>query len=433
MVGMMGSWTSKMGFPVVKVESAEGSSVVCEQCWFLADGSKQDGDDEKLWDIPIFAGSDKSVDSEPQVLRKRKETLTFSSANAAKYFKLNYGQHCAIRVLYPEAVIRNLASHIQSIPAVDRIGLLSDSYALCKAGLQDPDQLVELLSGFSGESNDKVWSQLATTLGAMDKLLKLGMPQTVQDAFAKMAAKLTKPAFASIGWDTVASDTDNSKKLRSTMATLAGKFCWDDPDVMNEVKQRVTAFVAAPSDSKVLSADVRAAVLTCAMKAETSHALFDQLVEIHNKTDDGAVRQHIYGALGSASSPALRKKALAWALTDDVRNQDVIYLPMYVGSSCSDGADELFEWLKTEYDQVYRRIGETSMMLFMNVVKISGMGFASNEKADEVQKFWESKAVVSKIRKALEQTIEGIKSNAEFLNRLKSSKLVQDDFWKGFA
>merc|ERR1719311_1193452 len=145
--------------------------------------------------------------------------------------------------------------------------------------------------------------------------MKQGMPQSAQDAFQKMAAKVTKPAFMAVGWSTVAGDDDNRKKLRSTMAGLIAKFCYDDPDVKSEVKQRCAAFLAAPGDSSVLSADVRASVLTCAMKVEGAAELFDQLVEIHNKTDDGAVRQHVYAALGSAASPALRKKALDWGLT----------------------------------------------------------------------------------------------------------------------
>ena len=91
--------------------------------------------------------------------------------------------------------------------------------------------------------------------------------------------------------------------------------------------------------SSALSADVRTSVLTCAMKADPSAALFDKFVAAHNKTDDGTVRQSLYAAVGNAPDKALRRRALDWALSDDVRSQDLIYLPMSVARLGKDGAE----------------------------------------------------------------------------------------------
>merc|ERR1719284_718435 len=62
---MMGSWTSQMGFPYLKVLSdpvADGSGEVeVEQAWFLSDGSKVEGDETKKWMVPVIISSDKGI------------------------------------------------------------------------------------------------------------------------------------------------------------------------------------------------------------------------------------------------------------------------------------------------------------------------------------------------------------------------------------
>ena len=54
-------------------------------------------------------------------------------------------------------------------------------------------------------------------------------------------------------------------------------------------------------------------------------------------------------------------------------------------SPCMFTAAELtFNWVKTDYDRIHKRLGLTSMMLFGSIVRISGMGFVSTAKAAEV-------------------------------------------------
>jgi len=435
---MMGSWTEKMGFPVVKLLSdpftGNPKEVKCEQSWFLADGSTADGDAEKTWYIPVIIGDGKT--SITQTMEQKVSTLDFSTLDLAGWAKLNYGQHVPIRVLYPPSMVGRLAANMQSLSAQDRIGLLSDAYALCKAGMQEPEQLIQLISGYKGEKNDKVWAMLTTCLSGLDGILRQVLEGPAIEAWARFSEELAVPAFLEVGWETRAEDDDNTKTLRTILASLMAKFCSPGAEHMKVAKQKCEAFLQATSegqDSSALSADVRTSVLVCAMKADPSTALFDKFVATHNKTDDGTVRQSIYAAVGNAPDKALRRRALDWALSDDVRSQDLIYLPMSVARSGKDGAEECFQWIQSEYDGIYAALGATSMMLFMHIVKISGVGFVTEEKAAEVQKFWEAKPVASKVGKALQQTVEQIKTQSQFAKRIKASKLSDPAFWKDVA
>merc|ERR1711865_1064980 len=157
--------------------------------------------------------------------------------------------------------------------------------------------------------------------------------------------------------------------------------------------------------------------------------LFDRLEKAHDEASDGAIKIHIYRALGEAPTPELRKRALEMCLTDKVRSQDMIYLPMSVAVSGKAGGEYVFEWVKSEYDRIFARLGATSMILFQHIARISGSGFVTNEHADEVFEFWKSKPIYSQLEKAVAQTVEGIKSNSKFVERLKASDVSKPEAW----
>mmetsp|Transcript_39333 Transcript_39333/g.117666 ORF Transcript_39333/g.117666 Transcript_39333/m.117666 type:complete len:889 (+) Transcript_39333:69-2735(+) len=433
---MMNSWTEQMGFPVLKVLKdpleAGDAEVEIEQCWFLADGSSEPGDEAKVWMTPVFIGSDKGqapVEFMEPPAKKQKLSCA-GCLQGATWLKLNFGQHVPLRVLYPPSMLDRLAKNVCSVPAEDRIGLLADSYALVKAGAMDTMQLVNLLQGFRSESNDKVWTELNAVLGGLDRVVRQGLGAETSSAFIDFAARLVAPAFAQVGWDSADSDNDNKKMLRTTLVGSLSRYCFKDPAVVKEAMQRFQAFLASPNDSSVLSADIRSAVLSIAVQSEGSETLFDQIMSAHEAVSDGAVRIHIYGALGNATSPALKKRALQWAVSESVRSQDLIYIPMSMATSGREGAEAVFQWVQQDYDKIEARLGKTSAMLFSSIVRISGTGFVTAEKAAEVEAFWKGKKVYSTVHKAVSQTVEGIMSNAKFVERLRTSEASGTAAWQ---
>jgi len=433
---MMNSWTEQMGFPVLKVlqDPLEGEgqgTVEVEQSWFLADGSSESGDADKSWFTPVFMGSD--TGTSPVVFMEppqKKQRLDCSScAKSASWMKLNMGQHVPMRVLYPPTMLSRLATNMLALPVEDRIGVLSDAYALTKSGALDPMQLVRLLDGFRGETNDKVWSELNAALGGLDKIIRQGLSAETSKAFCAFASALVMPAFSQVGWEVAEGDDDNKKKLRSTLASCLSKYCCKEPSVTAAAMQRFKAFVASPADSAVLSADVRSAVLSIAMQSEGSDALFEQLSAAHDAVNDGAVRIHIYSAMGEAPTESLKKKSLDWALSGAVRSQDLIYTPMSMATSGKEGADLIFAWMQQEYNQIYERLGKTSMILFQHMVRVSGAGFVTTEKAGELEAFWKGTASHKMVAKTLCQTVEAIHSNAKFVKRLQDSEVAKAEAW----
>lgn len=61
--------------------------------------------------------------------------------------------------------------------------------------------MVALLRGFGAEDNDKVWVQLSAVLLALDRLIRVGLPEAVADAFRRFAADFVRPHAQRVGWN----------------------------------------------------------------------------------------------------------------------------------------------------------------------------------------------------------------------------------------
>eukprot|EP00439_Symbiodinium_sp_Y106_P074700 s2007_g14.t1 len=423
--------------------------VEIRQKWFLADGSSEPSDDDKTWFCPVIVGTDKGTSPAGFLEEKSGKIACASCLPGASMIKVNFGQHVPVRVLYPESVFKRLVQNLSSVPPEDKIGLLSDTFSMSKAGVLDASFLVDLLAGFKSELNDNVWSEISAVLGGLEKVVCQGLADDTAQAFKEFCSKLVVPAFTH---ETASADSDNRKKLRSTVLAAVSKYCSQDflnvqkadhalhliamgapvqdPTISAEAVRRCKEFAASPNDPTVLSADIRSSVFDVALQSDHAALAFDELVRAHEVVTDGAVKIHIYGALGKAGGAALQQKALDFCLSGAVRSQDLIYIPMAMATSGKTGADTVFSWMQSEYNRIYDMIGATSMMLFQNMVRVSGAGFVTESKAEEVAAFWKSRDVYKNIEKALAQTVEGIKSNSKFVDRLRGSKAALASTWK---
>ena len=122
------------------------------------------------------------------------------------------------------------------LPPEDRIGLLSDTYALCKAGHMPPPQLIDLLSAFATEDNDKVWTALSVALQGLARVVGAGLDDAVVHGLSAFAAKIVGPQAARIGWDHKVGDSENTKKLRQTIVGLVATFCAAEPAAAEEAR-----------------------------------------------------------------------------------------------------------------------------------------------------------------------------------------------------
>lgn len=105
---MMNVWTTRMGYPYLKVNSESFASTSCEltlkQQWFLADGSVTDADfaevSKPIWHIPLLFATSGFVSDKATVMSDEEQTFSLPLSGESDFVKINAGQKALVRVSY---------------------------------------------------------------------------------------------------------------------------------------------------------------------------------------------------------------------------------------------------------------------------------------------------------------------------------------------
>lgn len=429
---MMASWTEQMGFPLLHVTSEcwEDDKVVLEieQSWFLSDGSDPGNDgQEKKWCIPILTCTEEGTQKDMFFMREKTAKVEIPLSSKSGWVKLNAGQEVPMRVLPSANMIERLAEGIKdkSLPICDRAGLVTDAYALVKAGRMRPEELIKLLSSYSNEDQYIVWQGLADVLSGLHTIT-LG-DEKMNEAFKKFARRLVLKVEKIVGWEKNESDGHLTVLLRSIMTGLLSSFCYEDAGILAEAKARFAKFQANPSDMQSLPSDMRPSVFKIILKNGTVKEYEDVKNYFYTSTDQ-AERKFVLATLGTTLDKKLKEQTLEWAISGEVKLQDFFYPIGSVGNSSREGCTISWNFFKANFERIKGMIGKGSASLMDACIVSSCGGFCTAEMADEIDAFFEANPLPQSSRK-ISQTTEGIRTNSKFLEKLRCSDLSKTSFW----
>ena len=283
MTEIMTSWTSKMGYPYLKVLSESWSDSECivdlQQAWFLVDGT---GDSEsQLWNIPLSITSSAVMGSDAALQNKQISDIASGKSfrrvipldqNKRGWIKINSGQAALVRVAHSEEMLsRLLVPGIvgKSLSPIDRAALLDDQYYLAVSGLAPVKSVLILISAYEFEDSSTVWKSLHPVVLGLNQAfnaVKFIRPESsdvfsTHDAFVLVVKqKLILPALQRVGWFSRPGELDVDKLMRQTIFALMEEFCYSDPEIAAQTKRLFEESIAAslvnPSDD-TLSADIK--------------------------------------------------------------------------------------------------------------------------------------------------------------------------------
>ena len=432
---IMKSWTEQMGFPLVTVEDCSVSggvaTLVCSQSWFLSDGSDTSSlEDKKLWAIPLFATTNAGKTDEVNMMREEKMTIKIPVLSSSTFIKLNADQEVPMRVKYTSEMMANLSSGVltKELNAVDRAGLILDSYALVKSGSLDATELIKLLFCFREEDDVVVWDALSGALGGLAQaLLENDAMSANLQAFA---TKVISGPAAKIGWSGSTSDDDKTKLLRGNLIGLLSKFAFKSEAVRKEASQRFAAFQADAADMKALPSDMRVPVFKIMLK-NGGLKEYEEVLSYFDTATDNAEKKHVLHALGAIPDEKLKMRTLEWTTSGAVKLQDCFYAMGSVHYSGKAGSEMSWQFFKDNHAKLTGMVGNASASLMQACIGYSCGGFCSTEKAKEVVDYFKENPVKGSERK-IAQITEGIRGNGAFVKRLEGSDLSKDAFWAQF-
>ena len=351
---MMECWTRQTGYPVVSVAASAGGELQLEQTRFLATGA--DSSDETTWMVPLRPVGGGLASGAAEVLESKGCVL---ARGDAPFLKLNAGQSGFYRVSYSEELLDALGGAFAGLSVADRVGVVSDLFALGKAGYHSTAKPLAFCTKYlKAEASHVVLTEVAAGLGAIGAVWT---EAAVTGALDALATEVFGAVALRLGWSPTAGEGDTTALLRALAIRIAATS--NHTEVLSQARAKFAAYAAG--DASALPPELRSAVFAAVLK-HGGEAEYAQLLALYRGTEAMDQRVLLLSALGQ-SPPALLPQALDFMLSVEVRNQDVIYLLRGVQAS---GISLAWQFVRDHWSTFLERYA--GGMLLPHVVKVGG-------------------------------------------------------------
>jgi aminopeptidase N len=298
------TWTEQPGFPLVvadlKEDDGKTSLAVRQERFTLADPAAA----PLIWELPLvysINGHKHSI-----VLASQEAVLPIADPDAV--VKVNAGDFGYFRVWHRGDLGRRLLRDYPSLGEADRVGLLSDAYALAIADKAPVEEYLALLDRARLDRSVAVWKQILDTLDELD-FLELGT--SGRESFHAAARRLLQPLGHVLTWEPLQGEEAVDALLRVRTLLMLGRF--GDSEVKLEATRRFDQFLADPDS---LPGNLRPVILGIIGRYATPEQ-YDAISRLARKSERIEDKQLFYGALSRVLDPELARRTLAISITDE--------------------------------------------------------------------------------------------------------------------
>ncbi|RHZ48272.1 hypothetical protein CDV55_100424 [Aspergillus turcosus] len=421
---VMDIWTKNVGFPVVSVtENPSASSIKLKQNRFLRTGDVRPEEDTTLYPVMLGLRTKQGVD-ENTMLTEREGEFKVPDLD---FYKLNADHSAIYRTSYPPERLSKLGEAAKKglLTVEDRAGMIADAGALAASGYQSTSGLLSLLKGFDSEAEFVVWNEILTRVGTLRAAWIFEDSQT-KDALKAFQRSLVSTKARELGWEFSDKDGHVLQQFKALMFGSAGMA--EDPVVVKAAQDMFQRFAAG--DLSAIHPNIRGSVFSIVLK-HGGEKEYNVVLDRFRTAPTSDEKTTALRCLGSAEDPALIQRTLDLASSDEVKNQD-IYMPLGGLRSSTTAIEARWNWMKTNWDALYKRLPPGLGMLG-TVVQLCTSSFCTEEQLKDVQAFFENKDTKGYDR-AVEQSSDAIRAKIQWLKRdradveswLKSNGYLRD-------
>ena len=360
------------------------------------------------WTIPVCV---KTATQSSACTEVAASTATVQVDSCPAWIMANAGARGYYRVVYSPEMIRALASAVANLAPTERIALLSDEWALVRAGRHDVGTFMDLAQGFKNERTPDVLETLLGRLAAIDEALTTDASRA---SYRTWVASLMKPALAEVGWASRSDDTEERRALRAAIVSALGNVA-RDPETIQRARTMILAHLESKESIDPTLLDVIVSI--AAIGGDTS--LYDRYLARSKQASDPEDHYRYLYALADFSDPALVRRTMDDIVGPDVRSQDVaVFLAHLFGNS--ETRRLTWELLQARWNELQKKTGQ----VFGSPLLIGSLGqFCDAKSRSEIEQFF-SVHKVPEAERTLQQALERISTCAD-LARAQSPKLSE--------
>ncbi|HEY4382475.1 MAG TPA: M1 family aminopeptidase [Acidobacteriaceae bacterium] len=391
---VMRSFVEQPGVPLLTVSDSthDGNavmngapSVVVTQRPFLLSVpvSGEDGKARESWTVPVCVKGGGC-----QVVSQDTGKL---SVPAAGFVYANAGDKGYYRTDYSPAQLAAIGQNVETgLTPAERIGLLSDRWALMRAGQGSVGGFLDLVLAVKQDADPTV---MDIALGKVEAIKTQIATDEDRERLNAVVRREFAGAFAALGGPRK-HERDDHAELRETLFEELGRA--KDPAVLEKAESLTQAIFAGQKAADPMMAD--AAIALSTVHGDT--AMYDKLKRVSENSGDPDLRQAALHALTRFTTPVLVIKTLEYAVSDGMRSQDSWTLIALLLER-PETQDLAWEYVQQHWAAIGKKSTASSGA---RIVEATGT-FCSAGKRDEVTSFFAEHPVDS-AQRALAQSID---------------------------
>ncbi len=368
---IMESLVAQPGVPILEFGLPAGGKVsVAQRRFFLSPSIKPDP--AQKWTIPVCFKGDANG-QECRVLTPADKSIEIP---AAKLFFANAGGNGYYRAAYAPASYAALAAQAESaLTPSERIALIGDEWAQMRADKAKVGDYLDLVAALKNDSDSSVFSAAVGNVGSIAD--RVASTKEERDALTAWIHGNFAPVYAQLG-EPAADDSPNTRELRAQLFSLL-TFRGHDSALIAQASQIADRYLADQS-----SVDATLGQTALVVTAEHGDAaLFDRLQKIYESSTNPEIQIQALRLLPQFTDPALLQRALDYAISGKVRNQDAA-IQLAIALQIPENRDAAWKFVQSHWSQVQAQL--TPEM--SNVLVSSAGAFCSAEARDQVKSFF---------------------------------------------
>ena len=367
---IMESLIAQAGVPLLTFGQPEGGKVSVSQRRFYLSPSIKPNENQK-WTLPVcFKAGDGKQDCDLLT----PETTSLNVPQAAIFFA-DAGGKGYYRSAYTPVDYATLASQVgSSLSPTERISLIGDEWAQLRANKATVGDYLNLVAAVKDDSNADVVSSALDGLGAIEsRIASTGMEK---DALHAWFRQQFGPEYRKLGPPSPA-DAASTRQLRALLFAALGEA--KDETILAQAAEICEKYLANPE-----SVDPDLAQTALSLTAANGNAeLFDKLQKIAETSTNPEVQIGALHLLAMFENPVLARRALEYAVSDKVRNQDAA-IQLAIALQIDKNRELAWNFIRTHWDEVKK---EFTPEMGNALVGAAG-SFCSASARDQVESFF---------------------------------------------
>jgi len=401
-------WIRQVGYPLVSA-SQRGQEIVLRQRRFFSDPEAKEEGNPTRWLVPVVLRyRDETGARQHRELFRSDEAVILPAARGdLRWVLANAGARGFYRVAYDPPLLRRLIEALPELESEERMNLVSDQWALVRAGAARVDGFLRLLEGVARHESDH--SVLDEVVSRLSWIEHRGVSDADRARLQSWIARLFSGAAADLSWDARAGE-DDERRLRRAAVLRALALVAREPSSVSEAQARYRRLAAR--DAKSIDPNLLDVIVAAAARA-ADQARFDELRRLAEEEIDPAAKRRYLHALAMVEHPDLVPRSVELALSDAVRMQD---FATYMGTLLANRAARELAWQVIQERWADVRKKADSPMLLRRLIEALG-ALPERRHLVAVQAFLEAHPVEG-AKQAIAQTLERLRMDVALRERL---------------